>query len=468
MSVPIALRPWAIYTATVAFAGLLGYATALNPAIGVAVLMVLLLLIGTSVSPTYWVLGAVTAAITFRSLATFGVLPSFATYLDFVLAWGALAVALITCDDWSPRARVTLSWLAALAGAILISSLLAGFELFRGVFYLALIGEPVALLCAVLVAPPRPRMRRVLTITVLALLAIQIPIALGQFITHGTGDLVQGTFAGSEAGAHLLGGISAVGAFWFLARRFSWVNVFVVVFLVLLIFLADAKAVILALPVALVAVSPRRRLTFIAGAVLVAAALVVYVTSPYVNQQYGLTEIGRAESGQGGKFDGLKFVSDGMKSSLGTAIFGQGPAQTVSRAAYLTTDPLRKPSSPLAALNLEPSKTALDFGAVSGEGSSFDAARSSAVGLLGDGGILALIAFTGAWGSVFLAVRSVRSPEAWAAAAGIGMLAVLGLVADFWEQGAFTLLVAMLAGLALTQEPDSDSASKARAESSAA
>jgi hypothetical protein len=75
---------------------------------------------------------------------------------------------------------------------------------------------------------------------------------------------------------------------------------------------------------------------------------------------------------------------------------------------------------------------------------------SSALGVFGDLGVAGLVAFVGLLSSVFLAVRTTSSPEGAAAAAGFAMFAVLGLVFDWWEQPPFSIVLGVLAGLALS------------------
>ena len=59
--------------------------------------------------------------------------------------------------------------------------------------YFMLLGEPFAIVGALLADPPSPRMRLLLERLLLALVLIQIPLAALQFATSPRPDDVQGT-----------------------------------------------------------------------------------------------------------------------------------------------------------------------------------------------------------------------------------------------------------------------------------
>jgi hypothetical protein len=70
--------------------------------------------------------------------------------------------------------------------------------------------------------------------------------------------------------------------------------------------------------------------------------------------------------------------------------------------------------------------------------------------VLGDLGVAGAATYAVLFGSLFLALRRLRSPEALAATGGWAMWAVLGFVFDWWEQPPFSLVLAVLSALALT------------------
>jgi hypothetical protein len=435
LGIGIVANPQLAFIATVAFLG----ATALAAPAGA------------------WVLCALIAALTFRGLVQLNLLPSVATFIDLPLAWGALAVALVKNRTWSPFLRRHLWWLAALGLAMLLAWAFHPSELLRPVLYLALLGEPFAIVGALVADPPSQRLRRLLKGVLLGLVLLQIPLVALQLATLGQGDTIQGTLYGAGAGAHVISGVVVVGAIWFLsggvARRAlgaMWLPVVLALFVIP--FIADAKQVIVALPAILLASSwSGGRLRFLLRAVLVAGLVVVLFT---------LVPAGRTaeqyleRNGQNGKEATLVFVWDKLDDDPASIVFGRGPAETVSRAAFLTTPQQQRRGSPLADLGLKPSPIAADAqGAAqdaSGDATSFDTGISSTIGVLGDLGIFGAAAYGGLLLSLTLRLRRETSPEGVAAAAGFALFLVLGLVFDWWEQPPFGVFIGTLAGLALT------------------
>jgi hypothetical protein len=70
--------------------------------------------------------------------------------------------------------------------------------------------------------------------------------------------------------------------------------------------------------------------------------------------------------------------------------------------------------------------------------------------VLGDIGIVGACVYIGLYGSVVVALWRRKTPMATAALEGWAMLAVLGLVFDWWEQPPILVFLAVLSGLALT------------------
>ena len=406
-----------------------------------------------------WVLCALVAALAFRGLVELNALPSVATYVDLPLAWGALAVALAKNPERSPFLRRHLLWLAALGLAVMLAWAFHPSELLRPVLYLALLGEPFAIVAALLADPPSPRRRRLLEGALVALVLIQIPVAALQFATLGQGDAIQGTLYGAGAGAHVISGVVVVGAIWFLgggiARRVlgpMWLPIVVALFVIP--FVADAKQVIIATPVIVLASSwSGGRLGFLLRGVLAAGLVVALFTLAPAGQT--AQEYLERSGEQGGKQATLVFVWEKLDDEPASVAFGRGPAETVSRAAFLTTP---RAGSPLADLGLKPAPIAQEAarGArdVSGDSTSFDSGVSSMIGVLGDLGVLGVAIYCGLLLSLMLRLRRERSPEGVAAAAGFALFLVLGLVVDWWEQPPFAVFIATLAGLALTAPHD--------------
>jgi len=134
--------------------------------------------------------------------------------------------------------------------------------------------------------------------------------------------------------------------------------------------------------------------------------------------------------------------------------FGEGPAETVSRAAFLTTPLQLQSDSPLRSLGLKPAKLAVEVQAqatqVSGGRTSFNSGVSSMLGVFGDLGVFGAVAYAGLVFSVVRVLWGRRTALATTATAGWAMFAVLGFVYDWWEQPPFTVFLGVLTGLALT------------------
>lgn len=449
---------WGVPTA-LALALLLGYLSARTPLMALSALLAAAALLALFLVPSaVWVMAATIAAITFRGLATAGLLPGLATYLDIVLAWGALIAALVQGAASTrvvlPRAhRHIVVGICLFAAAVLVSASLNTTEPIRPVFYLALIGEPFAIVGALLLQPPSGRMRKAVMLAIAALIAVQLPLVAGQFLKGGAGDAVQGTQFGSRAGAHLVGGLCILGLFWWVARArrpLGLAALPVTLMLAAVPFVAGAKQVIFALPAALLLFSRGARwgtkLLFVAAIV---GSLAVLLAVPSLNEGYSVNSINQTLGGQGTKIDTARAIGKAMLDDPTVFFFGQGPANTVSHAAYLTTDPVVKESSPVELLGLKPSQVALDRPQEQG-GGSFDSPASSGLGLLGDLGLIGAVLYAFLFSRVLSGCRASRSPEAFAASAGFAVLVVLGMVNDWFEQAPFTVPLAALAGLVLT------------------
>jgi hypothetical protein len=287
---------------------------------------------------------------------------------------------------------------------------------------------------------------------------VQIPLAAFQFLQLGAADHVQGTLYLAGAGAHVISAIVVIGAIWILSGGAedvlrAW-RLPVVAALFFIPFLADAKQVIVALPAVVLATSWRGgRTALLTRWALVGASVVALFTLVPAGDTAGRF-IERSVQGQGGKQATALLVWQELEDDPAALAFGKGPAQTVSRAAFMTTDVYQRSASPLAALGLRPATISLEAERrsleVSDGGTSFNTGVSSTLGVLGDLGVIGLIAYLGLLLSLFLRLRTDTSPEGIAAAAGFALFLVLGLVFDWWEQPPFGVFLGVLAGLGLT------------------
>ncbi len=455
----VSAPPWPYFGAAAGLACVLGALISQEPQLAVLVVACVLGLSAFSAPTAAWVAVAVVSAATARGLVTVGVLPSIGTFLDMPLAWGALAVALLRQSGIGPSERRVLGLLTALGVVIAVSAAFDHSELARPVVFYALLGQPLALIAALVIDPPSPRQRHHLEMVLVGILAVQIPIAYIQFAKAGTpGDSVQGTLTGAGAGHHVMSGIVAVGAIWLATRRpiGRYLSILLAALLIPIPFMADAKQVIFALPAILLILRWRD----LPQAVVRTAAVIGAIAALVLFFPAGRTAVGfldSAEQDRGGKGTTFALVWNASRHDPVSVLVGQGPAETVTRSAYMTTDLLLRSGSPLRALGLAPASLAEDAWSASvsasthsGGGTSFNTGLSSMIGVLGDIGVLGLGVYVLFWLTcVQLLLRHAR-PNVDAALSGIAILGVLGFVFDWWEQPPFTVFVATLVGLGLT------------------
>jgi hypothetical protein len=408
-----------------------------------------------------WVLSAIVAALTFRGLVGLGALPSVATFVDMPLSWGALLVALVKLRERSAFLRRYLRWLAGLALATLLAWAFNPSEVLRPIVYVMLLGEPFALVGALVADPPSVRMRRMLERSLFGLVLSEIAFAAIEVARYGApSDHIQGSFYGAGAGANLGSAVMIVGGIWILSggvgRRAprAW-RLLIVAALFFIPFLADAKQVIFALPAIVLASSWKGgRLQLVLRTALAVGSVAALITLDPAGRT-ALWFIQRNQQGHSGKEAAALLVWHQVHGDPASVVFGKGPAETVSRAAFMTTSLYQRSGSPLAVLGLKPAAIAIEAqqaaAAASGGGSSINQGVSSALGVLGDLGLFGGLMYGGLFLSLFARLRTERSAEGIAAACGFAMFVVLGLVFDWWEQPGFGVLLGGLAGLALSR-----------------
>ena len=440
--------------ATVA-AALLGAGIAISRDAGFLLGFVLLAVATVAVPAGAYVLVALVSALTFKGLVSLGLLPPVAVFLDIPVVWAALAMALMRRRGWSPEAARVIRWLGVLGLAVLAAWAFHPTEVVRPFLVMALLGEPFALVAALLVDPPSRRLRGALLGTALALVLVQIPLSYWQAYGAGVGDAVQGTLLGAGAGAHTMAGVVAVGVIWLLAalpQGASW-RLPLVMLLLPIPLLADAKQGLFALPAIVVAGRGRQgwgmfllRLGVVGGSL---TALILL----FPLGRAALFFIDRTFTEGGGKVRATEMVVQEITEDPPSFFFGKGPAQTVSRSAFMTTDLFLAADSPLRGFGLEPARIPQEVSAgLPVAGTSFEGGLSSALGVVGDLGVIGGAAYAGLFLTVIRMTHRVRTPEGFAATAGLAVFGVLGLVYDWWEQPPFGVFLAVMAGLALTSE----------------
>jgi hypothetical protein len=426
-----------------------------------------------------WVVGALLGALLSRVLTGYAFLPSVLNFVDFAFAFVGLTAVLIRRGvgvRWMPTARRVGIGLLLLLGLGWLSWAMHPSDLARPMVTFVLWAEPFALILILLIDPPGPQGRRAVLSVLAMVIALQVPFGLYQASTTQDPDFVKGTLFGAGGGHHVMAGVTALGGVLLLSWGFGrslFIGLICAslagVLLIAMPLLADAKQVIFALPAAAAVLlwsmrGPIRRVLVIGPAVAAMAVLLILVPA-------GSTAVGFVESasrGQTGKLESIELVAREMDGSISSWVLGLGPANGVSRAAFMTTDLFLQGDSPLMLLGLEPATVPVRAQAearVVADPSSFNGALSSALGLFSDIGVLGLLTYGSLIASIGLPLWKRR--HEWlprAALAGWALSLPLAGVFDWWEQPPFMLILAAISGLALaTPPPEGDHARSRRA-----
>ncbi|MGH3614029.1 MAG: hypothetical protein ACRDRK_15845 [Pseudonocardia sp.] len=434
-----------------------------------AVVMLVAVLALINGRPVVWIALAITVVWTSRLLTTAGWAPRFLDFADFPLVLVAFlfaGVRFLSSDRRLPPAqRKILRWLLAFSVVIALSWAFKGLaEPQRLVAGLVLAAEPFLLLIAVLITPMTARERKRLVILTSILLCVQVVFSLAQYPFAAHPDEVKGTLLGTGAGHHVSAGGAALG-FLILARQ-RVPKTFLLAYGAAALFVmiaSDAKQVMVVLPLALLVlgVSGRKRSGsavsliggLLAGVLMAGAAFYALVT--YQASSTALTFADRSFENRTGKFAVAEAVWDDVTATVPTALLGLGPGQSVSRFSFLTTPDLLKEGSPVTLIGLSQSEGADRYQGIAIGGpltvnSSFISAQCSALGVLGDYGLLGLFVFGGLIWAVLGALRKAGDRRLRSSAlASWALLLPLSVAFDWLEQPPFTLAVALITGLAL-------------------
>lgn len=390
-------------------------------------------------------------------------LPAVADFLHYPVALGFILAAV----DRSPRpaSRAPGRWLAGLLFVTLLSAIAHPDDPMRTALFLLITGEPLAVLWAMSRWGADRSTMRTMGIVAVLLAVIQLPIGVYQGLTYGWSDPVQGTLAGHGAGHHVLGGLFALGSFVILAAVISGrlspivgalggavcFGMMIATGSIAITIIAAIAAFAGALfaPASRVQRFRRRRFTTVVVAATLGASGVAFAVLIVPN----LLE--RAESlAFGREPPELELVRERAESDPMTLWLGSGPGTSSSRASLLLIDP--EPGSPLQALGLEPTDFGLEiYSTTTSEyGGSVEAAASSALGVIGDLGLLGFVGLI----ALFVALwRQAGRSSNWlapAARSAIVMIAAIIFVDNWLEYPEFSVPLAILFGLVVSDAPD--------------
>jgi len=416
-------------------------------------------------SLTSWCVLLLVTSIAGRGLVALFDLPALASFLHYPVAAGfAVCVARRPATPASQRIG---RWLIGFVTLLTLSMLANGSHPLRAMIFLIISGEPLLVLWAVVRWGPDAGTERRVGLAALALLAIQVPLGLRQGMTLGWTDPVQGTLVGNGAGAHLLGGLFALGLLVAIGasldRRIPWpISLAVAVVAVGMMIASGANQVLIAVAAALVTLpltawSALRgrigRRLLLGGAVL---AILLAATALVLMQRTSHSGdiLARAEGlYRPDQLPEVRLVQERLSRQPLQLVLGSGPGTSASRASILLTPQMLKESSPLAAFRLPPTEDALRIVSrvrVSGGGSA-EAIASGTLGVLGDLGLLGLaglaLIVAGLW-------RQARRSGGWLAVSARGALVMttILLAVDNWlEYPEYAVPLALLLAFALQQ-----------------
>jgi hypothetical protein len=411
-----------------------------------------------------WCFLLLSTAILARGLRTAAGLP---TLVDFIHYPIVLAFALAAADR--PRraeARGPGNWLIGFLIVVSLSALAHPSHPLRAVLFILIAGEPLLVIWAIARwGPDTPSLRRTAAFAT-AIALVQLPIGTYQGLRYGWTDPVQGTLAGHGAGSHILGGLFALGLFVVLAAILSkriGVTVGAAAALACLAMtIATGSMAVLILAVASMAVGaifgglnrPEQNISRRAGTVVVTFVLGTGALAFVAAWVPGIYE--RAEDlATRGERPELAVMKERARTDPFALLIGSGPGTSASRASLLLTGP--KEGSPLEFVGLEPTEAGREiseevFASNEASGGSAESDPSGSFAIVGDLGVIGLIAF----GLLILRIwqRAGRS-RSWlapAARSAILMSASLSFVDNWLEYPEFAIPLAILLGVVVSDE----------------
>jgi hypothetical protein len=410
---------------------------------------------------------AIVATAVSRPLVDAGVAPSWLNFVDLPLVALAAVRALPALRRSRPR-RLTVLTVAVAVAAVGASWATSHVSPLRAVATAALVSQPWVLLAALRVdRPSSDRVQRMLLGLAIVVGVAQVPVAWTQAALRGVGDTVTGTYTGSTNAAHTTAAVSAVAMLLFgalalraLARggrgpALRWALAGAACGSVMV--LGDAKQLVLVLPVAAAAlmIGLQRRVLLRVVAAFVVGAVGLGGLFVALNPQWrtGVRVFTEALSGDSGKAIGFTTVTAAMDDPAAWAV-GLGPGTTVSRVALLSGDALARPDSPVASLplNVQPVTQEVIEKTLPRtiQASSFQSGWSSALGILGDFGLLGALAYLLAIGCAIRCMWGRWTPLRAAARSACAAAVLLAFIDSWLEQSAFTLPLMALVAVAST------------------
>jgi hypothetical protein len=414
-------------------------------------------------SAIYWAAGAVAAATLSRVAVAAGA-PHFLNFIHFPLVVGAFTVALLK-EPSSPTANAIKKCIWIFLAVNIVSWLVNGGELLRPVLNWLVITEPFLLLYVLVATPTTARTASLLWKLLLLICFIQVPLGMYQraFISGGNPDLVQGTFIGSGTGAHVSGAVAMLGVITLVclgaaskASRFRMLYFVAAIPLFGLAVLADAKQAVVAfipgLFFGILKITKIRPTAIMVPAIFMGATL--YTAFHFYKPLQKVGEHGIMSGGFQGKMFGFLTILSSMGDTPTGWLIGLGPGNTVSRVALMTPDAQLDATSAVATLGLKTAPLTrkllyASHGNWLWKSSSAWAPECSWFGIIGDLGLIGTAVYL--W-MLRVTWKAATRQGGWLGPSVTGTLiamVLLGGVYSWLEEPGFTLMVALLSGLAI-------------------
>jgi hypothetical protein len=414
-------------------------------------------------SAIFWAVGAVAAATLSRVAVAVGA-PHFLNFLHFPLVVGAFGVALLKAPS-SPTANAIKKCIWIFLALNIVSWLVNGGELLRPVLNWLVITEPFLLLYVLVATPTTSRTASLLWKLLLGVCFLQVPLGMYQrvFVSGGNPDLVQGTFIGSGTGAHVSGAVAMLGVTALVclgaaskASRFRIFYFLGAVPLFGLAVVADAKQAIVAfipgLFFGILKITKIRPSAIIVPVTFLGITL--YAAFHFYKPLQKVGEHGLVSGGFQGKMFGFLTILSAMGETPTGWLIGLGPGNSVSRVALMTPDAQLDATSAVATLGLKTAPLTrkllyASHGNWLWKSSSAWAPECSWFGLIGDLGLIGTAVYL--W-MLRVAWRAAARQGGWLGPSATGTviaMVLLGGVYSWLEEPGFTLMVALLLGLAI-------------------
>ena len=413
----------------------------------------------------FWLLlAALVWAAVSPGLAELGGLGEWFLRADLLFGWAAFALVFLRARDGSRPVKLLVGAIIAFGLAELVTGMITGTSLLAQAASFALFAFPLAVVATMLLAPPPREKVKLVVGLVLAFAFVQVTILAVTVPFSTNPDLNQGTFVGLAVGFHLSGAVAGVGALWLLGRMERFRAILWSLPLLASVFLTETRQVAALLPFAL-GLSPaldlKRWALRLAAPILLVLVIVLAPRIEGISNTAGKAAAGQVEStvsepGQQRKVEGFIETGKALAESPSSLLFGLGQGNSVGFLAQLGDEDLQGEefgSSVGKELGLETSRIVEQLGERTGYG-SFKNEFSSLGGLVGDVGLLGSLTFFVAIAAVMWLIRGAKGRNRGAVQAlGLFYLA-MGLIYIWWEQPAFTLVLALMVGSGLLLAPD--------------